>query len=139
MNPTRVRFLGKLIVASHKHGGSIESAESEAFVDALFSEWSSLNLPIESCSAWLVKRLENCFVSLSGPPQWVEPEPSWAFHNGFPMVFISQSTFTDDALCTDKLSPGETVYLFAARSPSQRGARMVYRVVSQCSDGGAVA
>lgn len=141
LDQTKIRFKGKLISASHESGGSVSSPEAEAFVSALYEEWLCRGEPIEACSVWLRNRLKGCFQSLNEEPSWVEDEPNWPFHNGLPMVFISQTAIGEHEPAVSKLSPGETVYLFGARSPEGKGFRMAYRVVSQfgalLSSGGA--
>jgi hypothetical protein len=130
-DPTRIRFKGKLISVAHEYGGSVETPDAEAFSSSLYDEWSHRGEPIEKCADWLRGRLKDCFQSLNEAPAWVEEEPSWPFHNGQPMVFISQTTFGEQEPARSKLSPGETVYVFGARSPEARGFRMIYKVVCQ--------
>lgn len=134
LDPNKIRFNGKLISASHAVGGSIRSPDADAFASGLYEEWVLTGDPLERCPAWLRTRLQGCFQSLNEPPSWVEAEPDWPFHNGLPMVFISQTTMGSHEPSASRLSPGETVYLFGARSPEARGFRMVYKVVSQFAD-----
>ena len=124
LDPQRIRFKGKVIVAALACGASVDSADAAPFVEALYSEWSSTGAPISSVEAWLQSRLAGEFQSVNAPPTWVEEEPSWPFLAGQPMTFISQSR-------VGHLSPGEVVYLFGSRRERGTGFSMVYRVVSQ--------
>ena len=122
----RVRFIGKAIVAAHAVGGSIDGTESKPFTERLYSDWKSLNQDIEEAPYWLATQMTSAFRSVGAPPAWVEEEPSWPFSQGEPMTFISQAK-------VGELSPGEVVYVFAARRLRGTGFSMVYRVVSQFS------
>lgn len=133
-NPDRIRFKGKLFSAAHKFGGSVESKEAQAFVLSLYAEWLSTGRPLGECERWLEDRLKGCFQSLNEAPVWVEDEPDWPFHTDQPMVFISQTSIGDHEPAASKLAPGETVYLFGARSPGKEGFRMFYKVVSQFAE-----
>jgi len=125
-----IRFKGKLIVAAMKHNGSIER-EAADFVQQIYSEWRASGNELGECERWLENRLKNVFLSLGDQPKWVEEEPNWPFYLGKPMIFISQVTMDMSNLSKEHLSPGETVYLFAAREPYMKGFNMVYRTVSQ--------
>ena len=131
IDPDRIRFSARVRELADDLNASVEGPEAKAFVNALYAAWQQENRPQSEIPAWLKPRLQNAFRSLAEPPRWVEEEPDWAFHNGQPMVFISQTTLDDSEVSQSSLSPGETVYLFGTREPEGTGFRMVYKVVSQ--------
>lgn len=124
LDPQRVRFSAKAIVAAHQAGGTLDSAEARQLLDELFIEWTASGLRFDELPEWLSARLRSEFQSIGAAPVWVEEEPGWPFFDGEPMVFISQSS-------VEGLSPGETVYVFAAKRERGKGFEMHYRVVSQ--------
>jgi hypothetical protein len=96
----------------------------------LYAEWKATGKPLDEAAAWLDQRLNDTFLFLKNPPVWVEDEPSWPFFEGKPMVFLSQ-TMDSSPVGKSALSPGETVYLFAARQKYKTGFKMHFEVVSQ--------
>lgn len=131
LDPDRIRFKGKLIAAAIRKGGSVEDSQAGPFIDKLLEEWRRSGKTLEQSAAWLDERLNGVFLSLTNPPRWVEEEPAWPFLDGTPMVFLSQTTMDNSPVSAAALSPGETVYLFAARQPAGKGFKMQYRMVSQ--------
>jgi hypothetical protein len=131
LDPDRTRFKGKLIAAAIRKGGSVEDAQAGPFIDKLLEEWRRSGATLEESARWLDERLKDVFLSLNGPPKWVEEEPAWPFLDGIPMVFLSQTQMDNSSVSVAALSPGETVYLFAARQPVGNGFKMQYRTVSQ--------
>jgi hypothetical protein len=127
LDQQRIRFLGKAIVAAQALGGSVEGDEAEAYVGALYQEWLGTGLALDQAASWLADRMANEFRHTSQPPRWVEEEPSWAFFEGKPMVFISQAS-------AGALSPGTVTYLFGARTPYKSGFKVTYRVVTQIEE-----
>ncbi|MCC9658783.1 hypothetical protein [Rhodopirellula halodulae] len=136
LDKDRIRFHGKLMSAAQRFGGSASGDESQPFVDTLYREWLDESLPLSSVGPWLDAKLQNTFESLDSPPHWVEDEPAWPFIDGVPMVFVSQTSFADTPLANDRLSVGETIYLFAGRRSDAGRIRMEYRVISQFAQGG---
>ena len=131
IDPDRIRFGGQVRKTVDKMNASVEGAEARPFVDMLYAEWKQAGKPENEITTWLAARLQNVFLSLAAPPRWVEEEPAWPFHQGKPMVFISQITIDDSEVSQTSLSSGETLYLFGAREPEGTGFRMFYKVVSQ--------
>ena len=127
----KIRFKGKVISAALLLNASANDSEARSFVEQLYEEWRAARVPLEECSNWLMAKLARAFVSYRDKPEWVENEPSWPFFDGKPMIFLSQTRMDNDSISRDALSPGETVYVFAARQIASGGFRMVYRVVSQ--------
>lgn len=131
LDPDRIRFKGKIIAAAIRKGGSVEDAHATPFIDKLLEEWNRSGKSLEEGAAWLDVRLNGVFQSLDSPPKWVEEEPVWPFLDGVPMIFLSQTTMDNSPVSAAMLSPGETVYLFAARQSAGKGFKMQYRTVSQ--------
>src|SRR5262245_10499096 len=113
-----------MIVAAHRKNASVEHAAAERFREEVYAEWRATGKPLEQAERWLDERLDGLFLSLREPPVWVEDEPSWPFFDGKPMVFLSQTTMHQSPLTKTALSPGETVYLFAAREKYKTGFKM---------------
>ena len=86
---------------------------------------------MDEAEAWLDQRLSDTFLFLNDPPVWVQDEPLWPFFEGKPMVFLSQTEMDNSRVSESALSPGETVYLFAARQKYKTGFKMHFEVVSQ--------
>ena len=124
LDPQRVRFRGKALVAAHAALGSLDGPDAAAFFESLYSEWVALRKDLSEAPTWLATRLASEFKAVGPAPRWVEEEPSWPFQDGKPMTFISQAA-------VGELSPAEVVYVFGARRPRGSGYEMVYRVISQ--------
>lgn len=131
LDKEKIRFKGKLISAALRLNASVSDAGARDFVDQIYEEWRATGLPLEESTDWLGSRLAEVFVSYNAPPVWVEDEPAWPFHQGKAMIFLCQITMDDGPFSASALSPGETIYVFAARQPVDRGFKMIYRVVSQ--------
>ena len=106
----------------------LNASASTEFIDRLYSEFNESGL--DDVDAWLDVRLEGEFKYMKDPPKWVEEEPTWLFHEGRPMIFMSQTYVPfDDAIGTDLLQ-GATIYLFGIRDVDPNKP-MIYRTLDQ--------
>ncbi len=118
-------------VAEKEFSASCEAEEgSEEFAKKLHQEYLTAGSP-EDLKAWIKERLRGVYSCVTTPPRWIEEEPHWPFHDGQPMVFITQASLTQNEVTENRLTWDTEVYLFGARVPLGKGYRVVYRVVEQ--------
>jgi hypothetical protein len=124
----------KAIEIAERYGGSVAISSARPFVDKLYAEWRDSGSSQQELAAWLNSKLQHAFASVTVPPKWVESEPLWAFHEGRPMVFITQADISSQLVGGgEPLSPGEYVYLFGLRVSSENGLTVVFKTLSQFS------
>lgn len=126
-------FMGKLFtVAMKEFRASCDQPEAHEFVDGLYGAYVDDGQP-KDLVAWLRGKLQGEFRYVASPPEWVHEEPSWAFHNGKPMIFIAQVDLPKNSV-TERLTWNSVVYLFGARTPGEQGERLVFAEVVQERD-----
>lgn len=125
-------------IAKERLNARCEGTEAEPFLDMIYREYQEAGEPREM-EEWIESRLRSEFLFVSEPPRWVEAEPSWPFHEGRPMVFISQTFLPRNWITEDRLTWNAVVYLFGARVPEPRGYRVHYRTEVQHPPPGASA
>lgn len=119
-------------IAREKFAASAEGSDAEPFLDALFGEYLAA-APSET-NAWIRSRLAVEYRWVDEPPEWIEAEPSWPFHHGKPMVFITQYEIPDSEVARHDLTTGTVLYIFGSREPDESGFRVVYEIVRQYKD-----
>lgn len=133
MTNDEIRFYGKAMIVANDLNASCQGDEAKPFILRLFKEYSDAGKP-KDVAGWLRERLTREFKSVNAAPRWIEREPQWPFHEGRPMVFISQASLPRNEITEALLAWGCEVYLFGARIPDPEGFegyRIVYREVTQ--------
>ncbi len=129
LDKDKVVFNGAVIdVAISEFNASCGDESSEPFLEQLYDEYKAENSP-KNVKKWLKKRLVGEFKYLEMPPEWVEDEPVWQFHNGKPMVFIMQKKITEKS--KEILGWGYEIYVFAAKEEVEDGWEVVTKAVTQ--------
>lgn len=127
----QIKFGGRIhSIAEDELCVSLTEDKDSKIVSALWIEYESEGKP-KNLNAWIKSRLQKLFIFATNPPQWIEGRPTWPFHKGQPMVFISQLDVPKTQTVEEKLCEDHTLYLFGIRDYEEDGFRMVYRVVSQ--------
>lgn len=124
-----VRFLGRAIRIAMEFGGSVDDKGAGDYSNRLYAEFTDSGN--SSVDAWLRDRLSSEFRYILSPPVWVESEPSWAYHNGKPMVFISQVDLPENEVTASRLGYDQTVYLFGCRLPQNGEFELHYETRTQ--------
>lgn len=127
-----ILFEGELFTTAHEYNAAVEGDESEGYCEALYEEFKASG---SNQTSWLKERLKDEFLYVDQPPVWVGEEPSWAFYEGKPMIFISQYAIPETDLTKEKLTYDETIYTFGIRIPgkSKGGFDMLYKTIIQTS------
>lgn len=125
----RILFHSRMMEVAEEFHASVEDG-GESYRDEIYSEYLNAGAP-KDVAGWLRDRLSKEFVWVETPPAWIEEEPTWPFYAGRPMVFIAQFTLPDTPVARDRVSSGQTLYLFAIRVPSEGGFQLKYEVVMQ--------
>ena len=125
----KILFNGAVIdIVISNFNASCGDDSSEPFLEKLYDEYQSEN-SLKNVKAWLKKRLIGEFKYLEAPPEWVEDEPEWQFHNGKPMVFVMQKKISEKS--KDILGWGYVIYVFAAKEEVDDGWEVITKVVTQ--------
>jgi hypothetical protein len=117
-------------VAKEEFQASCHQPEARVFVQALYEAYLETGPP-EDIFDWLRRRLQNEFRCVSSRPVWVDEEPAWPFHDGKPMIFVTQIDLPKNAVTEKDLTWDTVLYLFGKRAPGPDGDRLVFTEVLQ--------
>jgi len=131
-------FWGAAMAVAEKKSASMEADGAEDFAQRLYDEYVEQGAP-KNKKKWLAERLENEFLCLKESPVWVG-DAAWLYHQGQPMVFLHQfSVLLSAQHMKEKISLGDTVYVFGAKHRLKRPAEDtwtdIYRTVVRTSEG----
>ena len=131
LDKDRILFQSKLYSMANRFGASVEGDDAEDFVNLTYEQYIAAGKP-NNLVSWLRERLGDAFLSVNESPVWVEAEPSWAFYDGRPMVFITQSELLENEVTRNVLGYGQVLYLFGIRVPTPCGDfTLEYKTVTQ--------
>ena len=120
------------VVARRRFFATCLLGEADSFVDEIYQEYLAAGSP-RNKRKWVEERLRREFLWVGQPPKWVESEPDWPFHDGKPMVFISQTALPENDVTRTRLTFDTVIYLFGARIPVEipDGYGVIYKTVEQ--------
>ncbi len=131
------KFRGMVAKTVEKElGASIYDDEAKGFDAEILKAYIAAGKP-RNKRQWLKEEIGKRFLSVTRPPEWVEPQfvPQWPFCDKKPMVFIGTMKAPNNDVSKKMLTAGISLFIFGAKKPSQHGGfEMVYKVVSQYSD-----
>ena len=133
MDIKKIEFISMAGEVARGLNASIDAEGGGEFVEKIYLDFLEVeNEFISGPEEWLKERMRSAFVFVTEPPVWIEEEPSWAYHEGRPMVFISQTPLKRSRITEEFLTYDEVIYLFGLRKPtSGNGFEMKYVTITQ--------
>jgi len=123
-----VEFVEALQKIAAEHFAASATAGGFDFVDRVYDDYRKSGGTADQ-STWLEGNLGRYFKWAESAPRWIEGQPAWPFHQGYPMIFIGQQTV--EGRSREELPDGCTFYLFIAWELDPNGRRMVTRLITQ--------
>ena len=128
----KIEFMSELGEAANNLNASIDFEEADQFIAKLYSEFQEVSKSKKVNSRkWIKERVKPCFKSLNDSPRWIESEPSWAYHEDSPMIFLSQTKMEKTSFTEEFLTFDEVAYLFGIRVLTEAGFEMKYVTITQ--------